>query len=70
MVAFLVVVNFCVQVMGPPRCGHIEDNRGPYATEAQCRERIQEMFAYMNYKFPPGSVVAHGVCVEVEGERL
>ena len=29
--AFLVILNFCVQVMGPPRCGHIEDERGPYS---------------------------------------
>ena len=68
--AFLVILNFCVQVMGPPRCGHIEDERGPYQTQQECEERIHEMFNYMNTNFPPNSVVAHGVCVKVEGERL
>jgi len=28
------------------------------------------MFNYMNTNFPPNSVIAHGVCVKVEGERL
>ena len=50
--AFLVILNFCVQVMGPPRCGHIEDERGPYQTEQECEERIHEMFNYMNTSFP------------------
>ena len=54
--AFLVILNFCVQVMGPPRCGHIEDERGPYQTQQECEERIHEMFNYMNTNFPPNSV--------------
>ena len=68
--AFLVILNFCVQVMGPPRCGHIEDERGPYQTEQECEERIHEMFNYLNTNFPPNSVIAHGVCVKVQGKRL
>jgi len=68
--AFLVILNFCVQVMGPPRCGYIEDERGPYQTQQECEARIHEMFNYMNTNFPPNSVIAHGVCVKVEGERL
>ena len=69
-IAFLVVLNFCVHVTGPPRCGHIEDERGPYQTQLECKERIHQMFNYMNANLPPGSVVAHGVCVKVEGEKL
>ena len=68
--AFLVVLNFCVHIMGPPRCGHIEDAWGPYQTHQECKERIYEMFNYMNANFPPNSVIAHGVCVKVEGKRL
>ena len=59
--AFLVILNFCVQVMGPPRCGHIEDQLGPYQTQQECKERIHEMFNYMGANFPPNSVIAEMV---------
>ena len=46
MVAFLVVVNFCVQVMGPPRCGHIEDNRGPYHRSSMQKNAYNRDFVH------------------------
>ena len=69
-VAFLIVFQFCVQVSGPPRCGYVEDERGPYATEERCRERVHEILDYMKANLPPGSFVAKGLCVRIEGEKL
>ena len=69
-VAFLIVFQFCVQVVGPTRCGHVEDERGPYATEERCKERVHEILDYMKTKLPPGSFVAQGSCIKIEGERL
>ena len=68
-VAFLIVFQFCVQVAGPPRCGYVEDERGPYATEERCRERVQVIMDFMKENMPPGSFVAQGSCVKIEGEK-
>lgn len=69
-IAFLIVFHFCVQVAGPPQCGHVEDERGPYATEERCRERVHEIMDYMKANLPPDSFVAQGSCIKIEGERL
>lgn len=68
-VAFIIVFQFCVQVAGPPRCGYVEDERGPYATEERCRERVQVIMDFMKENMPPGSFVAQGSCVKIEGEK-
>ena len=68
--AFIASVTFCVMLSSPPECGQIEDEWGPYKTQAECEVRIHQMFGLLSMTFPPGSVYGKGSCYKVEGERL
>lgn len=68
--AFIASVSFCVVMSNPMECGRIEDQWGPYETQAECEARIQQMFGLLSVTFPPGTVYGKGSCYKVEGEKL
>lgn len=54
------IVTACM-FFGPPECATFEDTRGPYRTEDECIERIEEMISGI-WEISPGFTVVSTSC--------